>query len=125
MNVRRIAVQLGLAVASLVFVFPGQAQGNETVEFRQVNARHLTGQVIDINGEGITGAVVEDCDPTFNHVLASTTTDINGRFSFPQAKRRTVHSLTVRCPSFDLVHTPVKLRFFARAGVLIKLVVAT
>ena len=119
--VRRIAIQLGLVVALLVFVLPAPAQGNEAVVFRQVNVRHLTGQVTDINGESISGAVVEDCDPTFNRVLVSTTTDANGRFSFTQAKNGTVHYLNVRYPNFDLTRIPVKLRFFARSEVHIKL----
>jgi hypothetical protein len=122
---RRIAIQIGLVLALLLFELPALAQGNMTVEYKPVNVRHLAGVVTYADGQGIVGAIVEDCDPTFKQVLGSATTDRNGRFSFPHAKYGSIHYLNVRYPGLDLTRIPVTIRLFAKAELRLHLIPGT
>jgi hypothetical protein len=147
---RRIAIQFGLILALLVFVQPARAQ-NQTISIEGLHARHLDGVVVDSMGAPVPGVVVEDCVQTFRqvrgsdhseqpvyeeamildchsepkHVLVSTTSDSKGRYKFPHAKMGTTHYLFVYCPGFDPMQITVKLRWFAKRNLRIKLVIAT
>jgi hypothetical protein len=116
---------IGLVLALFAPALPACAQGDMTIQFRPVNVHNLAGVVTGASGKGFQGAVVEDCDSTYKRVLASTTTDANGRFSFAHAKYGTVHYLNVRYPNFQLIHIPATLRFFARGGLRIHLIPGT
>ncbi len=121
----RLAVQIGLILILLTFALPARAQGNMTVVYKPVNVRHLVGVVTYAGSqEGIAGAIVEDCDPTYKHVLNSTITDRNGRFSFPHVKYGSVHYLNVRYPRWDLTRIPVTIRFFAKTELHLDLHIA-
>jgi hypothetical protein len=122
---RRIAMKIGLVLALMAFALPAQTQGNMTVVYKPVNVRHLNG-VVTYSGsrEGIMGAIVEDCDPMYKHILASTTTDRSGRFSFPHVKYGSVHYLNVRYPGWDLTRIPVTIRLFAKPELHKYLVIA-
>jgi hypothetical protein len=105
---------LGLVCMALTLAGPVFAQGNMTIEFRLSKVRHLTGVVADLAGRPFPGAIVEDCDPTYNRVLASATTNGEGRFSLPPGRYGTIHYLKIRYPNFQLVHMPVTIRLFAK-----------
>jgi len=118
-------MQIGLILALIAFALPARAQGNMTVEFKPVNVRHLAGVVTYANSqEGIVGAIVEDYDSKYKQVLASATTDRNGRFSFPRARYGSVHYLNVRYPGWDLTRIPVTIRFFAKNELYLNLYIA-
>jgi hypothetical protein len=148
---RRIAIQIGLVLALLVFALPARA-GIELITFdRPFNARNLAGIVVDSTGAPVPGVVIEDGVQTFiqarasieaetpvfekrmildchsepKHVLASTKTDAHGHFEFPRAKMWTTHYLYVMCDGFDPIQITVKLRWFAKGNLRIKLVIAT
>ena len=138
----------------LVFLFlfvPSMRAQLELVTFdRPFQARNLAGVVVDSTGASVAGVVIEDCVQTFRqvrapgdaeppvfekamildchfepkHVLASTATDSEGRFRFPQAKMGTIHYLHVSCNGWDPMQFQVKIRRFARANLLIKLHIA-
>jgi hypothetical protein len=148
---RRIAVQIGLILAFIVFALPARAQ-MALIEFAHpFSARNLAGVVVDSTGATVSGVVIEDCVQTFiqarasveaetpifekrmildchskpEHILASTTTDSNGRFKLTHAKMGSTHYLFVYCPGFDPMQITVKLRWFAKRNLRIRLVIAT
>jgi len=122
---RRIAVWLGLAALLLGFVRPALA-GNELIVIeRPFHARALAGVVVDWNGAPVPGVTIEDCDPAFDRVLASTTTDASGHFAFPEAKIGTTHYLRLKSNGFNQMHIAAELRHLAKGAVRVRLVVAT
>jgi hypothetical protein len=151
MMVRRIAIQIGLVLALFTFALPARA-GIELITFEQpFRAHHLSGVVVDSTGAPVPGVVIEDCVQTFiqarasgnaeppvfekrmildchsepKHVLASTTTDSKGHFKFPHTKMEAMHYLYVNRSGFDPMQITVKLRWFAKGKLRIKLIVAT
>ncbi|MGA2649750.1 MAG: carboxypeptidase-like regulatory domain-containing protein [Terracidiphilus sp.] len=71
------------------------------------------------------GAAIEERDPTFKQVLSSTTTDAKGYFTFQDAKIGSTYYLEAKAYGFNPTRITVKLRHFARAGIRIKLRIAT
>lgn len=147
---RRLAIQIGLVLALIAFALPAWA-GLETIVVGPVHARHLTGVVVDSAGAPVPGVVIEDCVQTFRqvrapgdteppifeeamildchsepkHVLSSTATDSKGYFKLPHARIGSTHYLYVYCSGFDSMQITVKLRWFAKNNLRIKLVIAT
>jgi hypothetical protein len=148
---RRIAIHIGLVLALIAFALPARA-GIDLITFAHpFHAQYLTGIVVDSTGAPVPGVVIEDCVQTFiqarasiesetpvfekrmildchfepKHVLASTTSDSNGRFKFPHAKMGTTHYLFVSYPGFDPMQITVKLRWFAMGNLRIQLQIAT
>ena len=151
MTMRRLAMQIGLIVTLLVFALPVRAQV-ELIEFAHpFHAQNLAGVVVGSTGAIVPGVVVKDCVQTFRqvrasvesqtpvfekrmildchsepkHVLASTTSDSNGRFRFPHTKMGTTHYLFVYYPGFDPMQITVKLRWFAKGNLRIQLHIAS
>jgi hypothetical protein len=140
-------------VLAFLFLFvPSTRAQLDLITFnRPFQTRNLTGVVVDSMGAPVAGVVIEDCVQTFRqvrasgdaeppvfekamildchfepkHVLASTTTDSEGRFRFPHAKMGTIHYLHVSCNGWDPMQLQVKIRRFARASPLIKLHIAS
>jgi hypothetical protein len=147
---RRIAARISLILALIVFALPAWAIELITIE-RPFRAHHLAGVVVDSTGAPVPGVVIEDCIQTFRevrapgdaeppvfekrmildchsepkHVLASATTDSNGRFKLTDAKMRTTHYLFVYYPGFDPMQITVRLRWFAKGNLRIQLQIAT
>jgi hypothetical protein len=147
---RRIAMQFGLILALLTFALPARAQGNTLISY-PIHAQNLAGVVMDFMGVPVPGVVIEDCVQTFRqvrapgdaeppvfeeamildchsepkHVLASTTSDSKGYFKLPHAKMGSTHYLFVYCPGFDPMQLTVKLRWFAKKNLRIRLDIAT
>jgi hypothetical protein len=90
-----------------------------------VHVHHLGGIVTDRDGVVIPSAVVEDCDPAFEKVLASAKTDAKGKFLFAGTKYGSTHYLRVRYPGFDLARIKVDVRAFAFGHLVIRLSVGT
>jgi len=63
------------------------AQQTVVTHQKQVKLHHLVGTVVDPKGFPVEYAVVDLCDPSDHHVLASTFADAQGRFSFADQKR--------------------------------------
>jgi hypothetical protein len=147
---RRLSLLLGLAVT--VFAFMQPARAIELITFSSpFHAHEFAGVVVDQTGAPVSGVVIEDCVQTFGqqwtsihekkaildepmlldchsepkHVLASTTTDSNGRFKFPQAKKGTTHYLNICCKGFDPMQITLQLRWFAKRNIKIMLHIAT
>ena len=147
---RRIAIQIGLILFLIAFSRPARAQ-MELIEFAHpFHARNLAGGVVDSTGAPVSGVLIEECDVPFTpvqargssgepipevlhgdcdqypkHVLASTKTDANGHFAFPQARMGTAHYLFVRVDGWDPMQITVKLRWFAKGNLRIRLHIAT
>jgi hypothetical protein len=146
---KALRVQVGVALALLACSLPAHAQLELITIERPLRASNLAGIVVDPTGAPVSGAVVEDCDALFSpilargaagepaqavlqgdcdrdpkHVLGSTETDANGHFVFPRANLGTTHYLHLSCRGFDPMQITVKLRFFARPRVRIKLHIA-
>jgi hypothetical protein len=151
-TMRRVAVQLGLVVALITFALTARAQGYALISFAYpFHAHELAGVVVDDTGAPVPGVVIDDCVQTFRqvrapgdaetpvfeekmildchfelkHVLASTTTDSKGRFRLPHTKMGTTRYLYLSHYGFDPMQITVKLRWFARRNLRIKLVIAT
>ena len=91
------------------------SQGNETIRMRPVTAQKLAG-IVSVKGDNaqpISGAHVEDCDAEWQHVLVSTTTDMNGHFQLTPVGKGPLHYLRVYATNFDVSQYPVKLSKFA------------
>jgi hypothetical protein len=139
-----------LITALALFSFPAQAQLELITIERPLRANNSAEMVVDPTGAPVPGVMVEECDALFSpipargengepvsevlpgdcdkepkHGLASTMTDANGHFAFPKARRGKKHYLHLSCPGFDPMQFSVKLRFFARKEMRIKLHIAT
>jgi hypothetical protein len=139
---------LGLVAAMLSVVLPANAQEMITIE-KPFTARSLSGVVVDWAGARIPDLVVERCDAQFvlsevnngrgqpagkqmlpecnrgsGHVITATKTDANGHFAFPNAKSGRTYYLHFSAPGFNPMQITVKLRFFSRAGVRIRMRIA-
>jgi|ERR1039458_2888683 hypothetical protein len=149
---RRLVVLIGLVVALIAFALPVRAQGYALISFAYpFHAHELAGVVVDSTGAPVPGVEIDDCVQTFRqvrapgdaeqpifeqsmildchfepkHFLASTTTDSKGRFRFPHTKMGIAHYLYLSHYGFDPMQITVKLRWFARRNLRIKLVIAT
>jgi len=146
----RTAMTVGV-IAAFLLCTPAAWAGIELIVIEKpFHARHLSGVVVDAGGAAIPGVLVEECDTSFSplpangpiaqsapmemlwdcdrdprHILASTTTDANVYFAFPQAKRARTHYLHLRLAGFNPMHIAVKTRLFAKASLRIQLEVST
>jgi hypothetical protein len=141
---------MSAAFAVLAFARVAPAQLALITVERPFHARALAGVVVDETGSPIPRVVVEECDASFsprpvqdpgeklspttmlwncdtnpNHIIASTTTDASGHFSFPHAKRAKAHYLHLSLSGFDPMQVIVKVGRFARSEPQIKMTVAT
>jgi hypothetical protein len=141
---------LGLVLAVSICALPAWAI--ELITYANpFHARELSGIVVDQMGVPVAGVVIEDCIQTFGrqwtsvhekksavdepmlldchtepkHILASTTTDAEGRFKFPPMKKGNAHYLSLSCRGFDPMQITVRLRWFARRQLRIRLSIAT
>jgi hypothetical protein len=122
---RKIAMRLTAIVVSLGLVSAAYAQGYALVVIEHpFRAQDLAGAVVDPTGAPVEGVVVEDCDASFMHVLASTQTDEKGRFRFPKAKSGSTHFLRLEVHGFDPMHVTVLIRRLARTKLCIRLTIA-
>jgi len=80
---------------------------------------------MDSSGAIVSGVVIEDFDPTYKHVLATSKTDANGHFSFPEAKIGTTHYLHFKSNGFNPMQITVRLKRFTKPSLRIRLVIAT
>jgi hypothetical protein len=147
---RRQCAALCAAFLILAFALPAWG-GIELITIeRPFHARSLAGFVIDATGAPIPGVVVEECDASFSprpiidsagkpvprvmlrdcdqdpkHILASTTTDANGHFAFPEAKKAAAHYLHLSSSGFDPMQVIVKVSRLARSAPHIQMHIAT
>jgi hypothetical protein len=143
-------MQLGLIVPILAFALPARA-GVELITFAYpFHAHELAGVVVDQIGAPVPGVVVEECAaklislPTWNsagkqlpdqldtdcdreskHILGTTITDANGRFAFPHQKAGTTHYLYLHYKGMNPMKVIVKIRWYARRTLRIRMQVAT
>jgi hypothetical protein len=100
---------------------PAKAVYEIVVVQRPFRTHSLAGVVVDPSGAILPGATVDDCDPTFSRVLATTTTDSTGYFAFSGTKIGSNHYLRFRSRGFNPLEISVKLRHFAPAQLRVKL----
>jgi hypothetical protein len=148
---RRLSLLSVLVVA--IFAITPSSRATELITFSgPFHAHELAGVVVDnVTGEPVPGVLIEDCVQTFGrqwtsihenkfvldeptlldchsepkHVLASATTDSKGHFKFPRAKMGTTHYLNISCYGFEPMQITVKLRWFAKRNLRIRLDTAT
>ncbi len=101
---RRIGLRV-LSVVGTLFhsAFVVHCQNAEIVETRIRTTQTLSGTVrpMDPKEMGLEGVLVEDCSPDWKQVVASTRTDGNGHFSFPNANKKNVHYLRFSMPGIN------------------------
>jgi hypothetical protein len=117
---------LCLIVASLLLLgaaFQAKAQFL-IIHEKPVHLRHVTGVVIDQAGSPIPAAKVELRAVVDHHVLASTITDAEGRFTFPRKRVSTLLELRTSCKNFQIVQYTISVRWIARGKIKIVLPVA-
>ena len=126
----RITVIVGVAV--FLIAVSARAQWTLVVIERPLHAHNLAGIVSDSNGAPLPGVRIEVCDRPDTpcnsdpkHVLASTTTDGNGHFSFPKISMWRTRYLHLSLSGMDPMEVRVKWSLFAHSQVTIKMVVAT
>jgi hypothetical protein len=112
--------------ALLLIAMPCLAQGNETIVMRPVKAHQLAGIVTVWQSEQPSGKVhVEECDSSWEHVLASTMTDDQGRFHLTPTAKGSVHYLRIYAPGYDISEYTVRLSRFAKTELRLELHVGT
>ena len=147
----RIPSTLLLLISAMFSVMPpASAQLVLITIEKPFTAHSLSGVVVDTTGAPIPAAVVEECDMQFTpieikdakggptgenlhgdctqtprRVVATTETNAHGHFSIPKAREGKTYYLHVSSPGFDPMQIKVRLRFFARTGVRIRLHIAT
>jgi hypothetical protein len=122
---QRIARAIGLFLMFLAVSAHPRAQVVLITFDHPFQAQKLAGVVLDPTGASVMGVLIEDCDPTFKRVRASTRTDENGRFAFRKGKAGTIHFLRVSKDGFDPMRMTVQLKPTASAELEIKLYIAT
>jgi len=146
-RLKRPAYCAAFAVFLLASTLPAFALELITIE-KPFTARGLSGIVVDWTGAPVQGAVVEECEAPFSPIeatdaqgkptgeilhgdctegpiTAKTATNDHGHFSLPNAKQAKAYYLHVSSPGFDPMQITVKLRLCTRAGVRIRLHIAT
>jgi hypothetical protein len=141
-------IWLGLISAMFSVMPPANAQLELITIEKPFTAQSLSGTVVDPTGAPVPGAVVEECrapftpieardaqskpngeilhgDCTQGSIVTTAITNARGHFSLPMAKEGKTHYLHVASPGFDPMQITVNLKFFARAGVRIRLHIAT
>jgi hypothetical protein len=121
MNRRRLFTLAALLLLAMQCL----AQGNEIVVIRRpVKARFLSG-IVAVADQPLKDVHVEECDPAWNYVLASTTTDDEGRFRLTPAAKGRVHYLRIYAPAYDISEYTVKLSRHGPAELHLELHVGT
>lgn len=116
----RALCKLG-AIAILLLMARDVHAVYETVTIEKpFHARSVSGVVVDPSGAPVSGVTVDDCDPSFERVVRSTTTAENGSFDLPKDKK-SVHYLSFRARGFNPLRITVVLRTFAHANFRVKL----
>lgn len=102
-------------------------QGNQLEILRQpVHATRLDGYVrLQGHTEGIANVHVDECDPGWQHVLASTITDDSGHFHLEPATTRSTHYLRLTALNFNTREYTVKLSKHAPTELKLELNVGT
>lgn len=79
-------------------------------EVGQAKAKKLAGSVhMALAGSPLALVLVEECDPTFTKVLASTHTDHYGNFSLKPGRRGKIHYLRLSAKGFETKEYEVTL----------------
>jgi hypothetical protein len=117
----RLSWRFGLLIVLLAIALAANAEYQIVEIERPFRAHHLAGVVVDPSGATVAGAMVDDCDPTFSRVLGSATSDADGNFAFPLAKIGSTHYLSFHARGFNPLRITVKVRYFAREKLIVKL----
>lgn len=113
-----LAFPFGFAHAQAVFpaapafteAAPVLQQVQDDAEVEQAKAKKLAGSVdMAIAGSPLALVLVEECDPTFTKVLASTHTDHYGNFSLKPGRRGKIHYLRLSAKGFETKEYEVTL----------------
>ena len=130
---------LGIVLAAaLCWPSPARGQLELIVVERPFHAHRLAGIVTATSGAALPGVLVQVCDRAFKrpeevssdcareprHVLASATTDQNGRFAFKSLKLRCTRGLRLSMNGLDPMEIRVQWRLFAPREVRIEMRVA-
>lgn len=106
MNPARLAAILLL---SLLYPLSARAQGNMLVIVQKpITAQHLDGTV-RMAEHRIRDVHVEECDPAWKRVLASTRTDSRGHFHLNSPSPSPIHYIRIYAPGFNITEYKVKL----------------
>jgi hypothetical protein len=119
--VQRLSFWVGTSLVVAALSLPAHAVVETVVIERPSRAHKLAGFAVDPSSAAIAGADVDDCDSTFSRVLGSVTSDADGHFAFPRAKIGSTHYLSIHARGFNPLRITVKLRYFARPQLHVKL----
>jgi hypothetical protein len=101
----------GLAFGLTLLIVAGASAQNEVIEREKpLKAQSLSGRVqLGDSPEGVKGVLVEECTKDWKTVKASTHTDEDGHFSFPNASRKRTHYLRLSFHGANTLLVKVKL----------------
>ena len=86
------------------------AQGVSEIQIARVfRASSLSGVVKFGEGEGVPGALVEECTSNWVKPVASTRTDENGNFKLPTVNRGSIHYLRISREGANTLLVKVKI----------------
>jgi hypothetical protein len=115
--------KLGAMILLLYAPVPAQYQ---TIELADTQVANSVGAIVqDPNGSAIPGASVAEFAASWKTVLRSTSTDIDGRFSFNRVRSRDVYFIQISARGFDPLRFRLKLDPKHGISLRLKLTVAT
>jgi hypothetical protein len=102
------------------------ASGQETVQLSRVQtARDLAGVVVDTNGDGVAGAMIELCAEGWTDCHAGTVSGSDGRFRVVPQRQRKTYFLRFTKDTFNPLEFKARVSRFSRKYLRAQLFVAT
>jgi|SRR5215469_13197931 len=118
---------LSLAALVALIVIPMRSEAQyQVIELADVQLANSLGATIqDSTGAPVPKAVVQEFSADWKTVLRQASTDTHGRFSFAQAKGRTIYLIQISAPGFDPLRFRLQVDAKRGASLKLKLTVAT
>ena len=98
-----------ILLISLLYPMSAPPQGNVLVIVQKpITAQHLDGTV-RMGEQRIPDVHVEECDPAWEHILASTRTDSRGHFHLNSPSTGPIHYIKIYAPGYNIHEYKIKI----------------
>lgn len=125
MTNQHIVTISSLSLVLLVLALGGFCQNAVVLEETVLTSQSLSGHVrLGANESGLHGVHIDICDSKWKNVVASTTSDEDGMFSFP-SRRKGLYHLRLSLPGANTLLVKVKLASKGPAQLSLTLTPAT
>lgn len=119
-------VQLVIGAVCLVLLTAPAFCQYQVVRYEKpFRIRRLAGTVVDRLGHPIEDVRVQVCAEHWTDCETSTSTDTDGKFSFPSLSGKRLYYLRLTIRNFDPLEVKVKVSHFGKKTAILQMVVAT